>query len=57
MAAVVLKLAIYEPKGRIEADLIEVVCDPTPTSRRAIRPWHRSLIPKCTGTTIANVSR
>jgi hypothetical protein len=34
------RLAIYDPKGRIEADLIEIVCDATSTSRRAIRPWH-----------------
>ena len=30
----------YDPKGPIEADLIEAICDPTPTSGRATRLWH-----------------
>jgi hypothetical protein len=33
-------LAVHLPKGPIEADLIEAVCDPTPTRRRTIRLWH-----------------
>jgi len=32
-------MAIYDPQG-IESDLIEVVCDPMPTSRHAIPLWH-----------------
>jgi hypothetical protein len=31
---------VNDPKGPIEADLIEAICDPTPTSRRATRLWH-----------------
>ena len=33
-------LAVNDPKGPIEADLMDAVCDPTAASRRAIRLWH-----------------
>jgi len=30
----------HDPKGPIEADLIDAVSDATPARRRAIRLWH-----------------
>jgi len=32
--------AVNDPKGPIEAGLLDAVCDPTPTSWLAIRLWH-----------------